>query len=466
MAPLVSLAISLLPDLAKRMVDNVVPEVEKKVTSVVRDVLGTDDPQRAEDLIADPKVAARLRVRLAEIDAEAAAREAEARQREREAEIEKLRVEIDGFKRQMADTENARSMLGDLSERGSVFAWGPVVVSTIVVLGFFAVLMLMMFYIDEIGRVAGEQSALVMQIVNIAVGALTAAFATVVSFWLGSSQGSRFKDATALRAQSVTASLQRESTASTREIVAEQTRQTAEIIKKVTQPQVAAGPSAPPAKSTRQFAHCMDMIFLHEGGYADHPEDPGGATKHGITHKTLASWRGVDRCTREEVKALSREEALEIYRAHYWNALNCDRLPVGVDLVVFDFGVNAGVGRSSRLLQQVVAVEADGEVGPITVGAAQATDPEFVINDFSDRRLDYYKRLPTWNTFGRGWSRRTSETRQRRSRCSATGRAEPPQVSPGSRRARRSPATRPARRAGPTAASSWREPCRAAAARP
>ena len=407
MGPLVSIAISMLPDLAKRVADNVLPDVEERMTRTVREVLGTDDPAKANQLIADPKIAAELRVRLAEIEAQAKAREAEAEQKRREAEIERIKVDLDAFREEMKDTQSARSLLAELAKQGSPFAWGSVVVSTIVVVGFFLALTFLVF--RPLPEGTNEQ------MLNIVVGALTAGFATVISFWLGSSQGSRAKDTASLQSQSIVASMQRETAQSTERLVEQQTKQTAALVEKVAQAPAVAAASARPAKQekdSRQFHKCMEVILRHEGGYVDHPDDPGGATNLGITHKTLAAWRNVDKCTRDEVRTLQIDEAKEIYRAHYWNALNCDQLPVAVDLVTFDMGVNAGVGRSSRMLQEVVAVEQDGQIGPITISAVQRTDPEFIINRFSDRRLEYYQSLKHWATFGKGWSRRTRETRQ------------------------------------------------------
>lgn len=404
MGPLVSLAVSLLPSLAKRVVDNVLPDVESKITEKVRDVLGTTDAAEAAKRAEDPQLAGQLRIRLAEIDAEA-------EKRENELQMERMRTQLETFKAELEDTRGARAMLGELTEKGSVIAWGPVVVSVVVVVGFFWVLGQLITTPETLT----PGNDLVFQVINIAVGALTAGFATVISFWLGSSQGSRDKDRAALRSQTIVSDMQRENARATKEMVADQSRQTVALIQNATR---AAAPAAPPAatkgeaKGTRHFHRCMDVILLHEGGYADHPNDPGGATNFGITHKTLAAWRKVDACTREEVRALTVDEAKEIYRANYWNALNCDQLPKGVDLVTFDMGVNAGVGRAARILQEVLAVKADGQVGPITIGAANQSEPEFVINRFSDLRLEFYKSLSTWETFGRGWMRRTAETRE------------------------------------------------------
>ena len=401
MPPLVSIAISMLPGLAKRVASNVLPDIEARMTTAVRDVLGTDDPAEAERRVADPKVAAELRLRLAEIEAEAEQREAAAEEKKRESELEAFRAE-------MKDIQSARQMLTDLSAQDSVFAWGAVVVSVVVVLGFFLALVLL-FY-GEIPDQGDQEQIAVFQMLNIVIGALTAGFATVISFWLGSSQGSRNKDRTSLMSQRLVSDMQRQATTSTEQVFREQARQAEQLIKKMGQPGAAAAPAK--KKSSRQFHKCVEIILRHEGGFVEHADDPGGATNWGITHKTLAAWREVDRCTREEVRTLQIDEAKEIYRSHYWNALNCDNLPAGVDLVTFDFGVNAGVGRSARMLQDVVAVEQDGQVGPITLGATSQTDAEFIVTTFSDRRLAYYRKLSHWDTFGRGWTRRTTETRE------------------------------------------------------
>ncbi len=409
--PLLSFAISLLPGLAKRVADNVLPDVEKKVTDTVRSVLGTDDPEQAEQAIRDPKVAAELRLRLAEIEAEADRREAEERQKERELQLEALRLELDKLKTALADTQSARSTMTALAELKSPMAWGPVVVSIVVTVGFF----LALIYLIQGGLSPEKTQAdpALLQIVNIAVGALTAAFATVVSFWLGSSSGSRNKDSLALRTQSQVAAMQRESLGATERIVDGQSRQARELIQRLAEKPAAraAVGGAAAAKDARQFDKCIAVVLRHEGGYVDHPDDPGGATNMGITFAAPQAWRG-EPISKEDVRNLSEDEAREIYRANYWNALNCDQLPAGVDLVVFDFGVNAGVRRSAKMLQRLVFVEADGQVGPITLGAVNEREPEDLIARFSDERLNHYRSLSQWETFGRGWTRRTAETRE------------------------------------------------------
>ena len=157
------------------------------------------------------------------------------------------------------------------------------------------------------------------------------------------------------------------------------------------------------------FERCLVQILSHEGGFVDHPKDPGGATNMGITHRTLSAWRGHP-VTKDDVRLMDREEAAAIYRANYWRPLGCDNLPAGVALHVFDFGVNAGVSRSAKLIQRIAGVEADGKVGPKTIAAIGKLDPAMVIAQFTAGRMDHYRALSTWSTFGKGWTRRTLET--------------------------------------------------------
>lgn len=157
------------------------------------------------------------------------------------------------------------------------------------------------------------------------------------------------------------------------------------------------------------FAAALKLILRHEGGYVDHPLDPGGATNRGITRATLAGYRGRP-VSKAEVMALSETEAGNIYRTLYWNAVRGDELPAGVDLVVFDAAVNSGPGRAARWLQMALALQPDGAVGPSTISAARQSEARRLIAQFSHQRLGFLQRLGTWRAFGRGWARRVRET--------------------------------------------------------
>lgn len=163
--------------------------------------------------------------------------------------------------------------------------------------------------------------------------------------------------------------------------------------------------------TTRNFDEALSLVLKHEGGYVDHPKDPGGATNMGITIGTLRAYRG-KAVTKAQVKALTREEAAAIYRKNYWDAVKGDKLPSGVDYAVFDFAVNSGVGRAIPFLQRALGVPDDGVIGTATLKAVAATDPVKVLNAICDARLAWLKRLGTWGTFGKGWSNRIAGVRR------------------------------------------------------
>lgn len=159
---------------------------------------------------------------------------------------------------------------------------------------------------------------------------------------------------------------------------------------------------------------CLRVTLPHEGGYVDHPDDPGGATNMGITHRTLAAWRGVPFVSKQAVKSLSLAEATDIYRERYWNVVSGEALPWGVDLAVFDYGVNAGPPQAARDLQRSVGAPVDGVVGPVTLGwVAAAGDGKRIIKAICSRRLSFKQGLRNWETFKRGWSRRVADVEAR-----------------------------------------------------
>jgi lysozyme family protein len=167
-----------------------------------------------------------------------------------------------------------------------------------------------------------------------------------------------------------------------------------------------------------RFDICLDEVLRQEGGYADHPADPGGATNMGITHKTLARWRMVSpwwRLPKSAVMDLQRPEAAKIYRASYWDRSHAGQLPAGLDLALFDYAVNSGPDRAIRTLQAELDVAADGQVGPLTLGAVETYANRkglgALIGALCDRRLAFLNRLPTFATFGKGWTARVAAVR-------------------------------------------------------
>jgi lysozyme family protein len=154
----------------------------------------------------------------------------------------------------------------------------------------------------------------------------------------------------------------------------------------------------------------LAFVLSVEGGFTDDPVDPGGVTNLGITHNELAVWRRAA-VSIDDMRNLGKNEAGQIYRANYWAISRCADLAPGVDLLVFDGSVNTGNGRSARLLQGVLGVKADGQIGPITVAAANAVRADDLVNALADARQAFYQNLPTFMHFGRGWTARVVAAR-------------------------------------------------------
>ena len=159
------------------------------------------------------------------------------------------------------------------------------------------------------------------------------------------------------------------------------------------------------------FDHCMEMLLKHEGGYVNHPKDPGGRTNLGVTQRVYEAWVG-RKVTEQEMKDLTPEDVKPIYRANYWDAVWGDHLPSGVDWSVFDWAVNSGPARATKALQRIVGAVSDGVVGPKTMQAVMDMDPVKIIDMMYEERQRFYQGLSTFDTFGRGWTRRNKETRQ------------------------------------------------------
>lgn len=162
------------------------------------------------------------------------------------------------------------------------------------------------------------------------------------------------------------------------------------------------------------FQRAMVRVFQHEGGYVDHPRDPGGATNMGITRRTLAQWRGVPirDLPKSEVRDMTKEEAVEIYRARYWDSVRGDELPPGVAFALFDFAVNSGPVRAVKHLQKVVGVPTDGIIGGMTIRAARRMEVADLVNQLQDSRLRFMQGLSIWPTFARGWAKRVESVRR------------------------------------------------------
>jgi len=163
--------------------------------------------------------------------------------------------------------------------------------------------------------------------------------------------------------------------------------------------------------SSAGFPAALSRLLVHEGGYTNHPSDPGGPTNFGIT---LYDYRACVKpdATAFDVKAMRLDDARRIYRAKYWDAMRCDALPAGVDYAVFDYGVNSGIGRSGKVLRRVLKLpDSTSAVSDAVIAAARAADAKVLIAAICDERLRFLKSLKTWSVFGKGWGRRVADVR-------------------------------------------------------
>lgn len=156
---------------------------------------------------------------------------------------------------------------------------------------------------------------------------------------------------------------------------------------------------------------CLPLLLVHEGGYTNHPSDPGGPTNFGITIADYRKYLKPD-ATAADVRAMRLDDAKTIYRDKYWNAQRCDALPAGVDYATFDYGVNSGIGRSGKVLRRVLKLPDDSSVvSDAVIAAAQSVDGRSVIAAICNERLRFLQSLRTWPVFGAGWGRRVAEVK-------------------------------------------------------
>ena len=158
------------------------------------------------------------------------------------------------------------------------------------------------------------------------------------------------------------------------------------------------------------FKQALEYLVKSEGGYVDNPKDPGGRTNLGVTQKVWESWVGRE-SNEKEMRALTKTDVEPLYKRKYWDACRCDDLPTGLDYLVFDFAVNAGVGRSAKTLQSCVGVSVDGQIGNQTIEAIKKIAPSDLIERFSEVKINFYKSLVTFPTFGKGWLNRVEEVK-------------------------------------------------------
>lgn len=156
-----------------------------------------------------------------------------------------------------------------------------------------------------------------------------------------------------------------------------------------------------------EFDQAFEILLGHEGEYSDHPSDPGGATRWGVTERVAraAGYTG-------DMRAFPKDQAKTIYRAQYWDAVMADQLPASLRFDVFDAAVNSGAKQSARWLQAAVGTPVDGSIGAKTIAAARQAGPAAAAR-FNGARLQFMTELTGWSHFGKGWARRIASNLSR-----------------------------------------------------
>lgn len=160
------------------------------------------------------------------------------------------------------------------------------------------------------------------------------------------------------------------------------------------------------------FNKALNYVLLDEGGDVDHPRDPGGHTNMGITQATYDTFRAASGKASRSVSQILPREVEIIYRVNFWTRTRAEEMPDAWGYAVFDYAVMSGTSTAIKVLQEVLGLKVDGIVGNKTLGATRTAGPE-QLSAYLDARLARYKRLPTWGTFGHGWSNRLAKVRAR-----------------------------------------------------
>lgn len=179
------------------------------------------------------------------------------------------------------------------------------------------------------------------------------------------------------------------------------------------------------------FAKSLKAVLVHEGGWSNHPADPGGATMRGVTQRVYDAYRAGKGQAKRSVRLIDNAELADIYARQYWAACRCDDLPSGVDAVVFDQAVNSGPVRSIKWLQQSLKTyrgAVDGQMGLATLRAvAEDDNNDALIDRMCDRRMAFLKALRTWSVFSKGWTKRVAGVRAM-GKAMASGKTPPKPV--------------------------------------
>jgi len=161
------------------------------------------------------------------------------------------------------------------------------------------------------------------------------------------------------------------------------------------------------------FPKALEALLKSEGGYVNHPSDPGGITNLGVTARVWEEWVGHP-VNEKQMRALTHADVAPLYKRKYWDACRADELISGLDYAVFDFAVNSGVGRATKNLQTCVGLLPDGGLGPVTIATVNlhtGDKAHVLVGQYCDSRLQFLKTLKTWPIFGKGWENRVNEVK-------------------------------------------------------
>lgn len=160
------------------------------------------------------------------------------------------------------------------------------------------------------------------------------------------------------------------------------------------------------------FNKALELVLKHEGGWANHPADPGGATMKGVTQRVYTAYRSRKGLPNRSVRHIEKSELQDIYKKQYWDAVCADDLPSGLDYAMFDYAVNSGPVRAIKDLQRVMGGKVDGHLGQATIVAALRKDTLATILALCDRRMSFLRSLKTFSVFGKGWTTRVNGVRK------------------------------------------------------
>ena len=151
------------------------------------------------------------------------------------------------------------------------------------------------------------------------------------------------------------------------------------------------------------FDDAFTKLLGHEGSYSNHPSDKGGKTNWGVT-EAVAREHGYE----GDMRDLMQATAKIIYKKSYWTPLKLEKMPEVLRFALFDAGVNSGPAQATKWLQRALGVPDDGVIGPVTLGTANFVDPQKTLSRFMGHRLEFMTNVQSWNSFGKGWSRRVA----------------------------------------------------------